>query len=402
MAEPSNRPSAPRSLYHKEKATARPRMPPAPTGAPVPAANAPPPRKKEYQPGVQHLIENLRRFGIVFGSMIVLLALTIVAIRIIWAAKDRESDRQRTAGQLQELDPSRAAEPEQPAKPNSGTNGPGPRPTELDTERIRRAIFLAKHAQSLEEGGSLQEAIERYSEALEVWPHLNAVWGQLGRAYLKKREYSKAQLALEKAVRGSPGAADLMNDLGAALLYQGQIDRAMNLFDAAVEIDPTYDPSIFNLALCHIARNDRIAARASLEQYLRLRPHDSRALREKAFLDAMENQYDAALDALKAGIVESPDWALLFFDAAAVSALMGRMDQAIAYLQKAEPLSSPRAVYQIYREPAFREIRLTELGKEFEHELANRVRDLASEGKDDTAPIHPPGEPLVSTSATPK
>ena len=375
-------------------------MTPPPPTAPAPVSTAPAARKKEYQPGVQLLIENLRRFGFVLGAMVAFLVITMIAVRFIWAAKDRETDRQWAAMRLQEPSPPGMATPEKkPDESPAGVVPAKPLPTELDTERIRRAVFLAKHAQTLEDGGSLPEAIQRYREALEAWPHLNAVWGQLGRAYLKTREFGKAQLALEKAVQGSPGSADMMNDLGASLLYQGQVDRAMNLFEAAVEIDPSYDPSIFNLALCHIARNDRVAARGSLQQFLRLRPSDARALREKAYIDALENQYEAALDALKAAIVEAPDWVLLYFDAAAVSALMGRLDQAIAYLQKAEPLSTPRAVYQIYREPAFREIRLTELGKEFEHELANRVRARMAEGKEEAIDPHPPSEPLFSNSA---
>jgi tetratricopeptide (TPR) repeat protein len=394
MSAPSNaQPAAPRSLYHKERPAARTRS--GTTPQPVPPQPDPAPRRKEAKPGMVHLLRSLRIFGLVFAGMALLLMMSMLALRIIWAIRDRELKTTPQAGLLGSgvvrpappapvsRDPA-TAEPARPAAP------------ELDTERIRRAVFLARHAQALEEGGSLQEAITRYREALEVWPHLSAVWGQLGRAHLKAREFVKAQIALEKAVQGSPATAELMNDLGAALLFQGQIARAIDLFEAAVEIDPAFPPSYFNLALCHMARNDRVAARSSLQHYLRLRPNDARALRELAFLDALEGQHEAALRSLDRAIAESPDWALLYFDYAAVCALMGRMDQAIAFLQKAEPLSNPRAVYQIYREPAFREIRLTELGKEFERDLAQRARARMGE-EAGVIDIQPPSEPLFSS-----
>ncbi|HMP76545.1 MAG TPA: tetratricopeptide repeat protein [Kiritimatiellia bacterium] len=371
---------------------------PQPAAQPYATAPVPPaPRKSEPQPGIQHLLRNLRVFGLVFAGMILLLVISIVVLNTIWSVRDRElSSPARPDLMPTSAPPGRLSLPS--IMETGGVNVAVMRPLELDTERIRRAAFLAKHAQSLEAGGSMAEAIDRYREALDVWPHMNAVWGQLGRAYLRTREFGKAQLALEKAVQGSPGTAELMNDLGAALLYQGQVQRALDLFEAAVEIDPLFAPAQFNLALCHMARNDRVAARQLLQQYLRLKPRDARALRERAFLDALEGQYETALSSLESALREMPDWPLLYFDASAVSALMGRMDQAISFLQKAEPLSSPRAVYQIYREPAFREIRLTELGKEFEHDLANRARSRMAE---EQAPveINPPSEPLFSTEA---
>ncbi len=389
-------PGPPRSLYHKERPSSRPRSTPAPE--PIVPASAKDTRPR-MQPGVEHLLKNLRTFGIVIGGMLLLLIISILALHGVWAVRDRELATDPQPDLLGSGAATGRVETGSTPPPTQGLSLARQATVELDTERIRRAIFLAKHAQALDEAGSLQEAAARYREALDVWPHLSAVWGQLGRVYLKTREFNKAQLALEKAVQGSPGTAELMNDLGAALLYQGQVDRAISLFDAAAEIDPLFPASQFNLALCHMARNDRVAARASLQQYLRLRPRDARALREQAFLDALEAQYDAAIRGLERAMLEAPDWALLYFDAAAVSALMGRLDQAITYLEKAEPLSSPRAVFQIYREPAFREIRLTELGKEFEHELASRARERMNE-QVPAEKLQPPAEPLISVDAT--
>lgn len=390
-------PRPPRSLYHKERPPLRSRADPRhKQPAPIPPT---PSTQRGTPPGKQYLLRSLRTFGIFLIAMVGLLFLSIMALRGIWAMKDREikRDARPTAITQDSVTAAVAA-----STSLTGTALSVQQMPELDTERIRRAVFLSKHAQALEAGGSTTEAIARYREALEVWPYLNDVWAKLGRAYLKTREYNKAQLALEKAVQGSPGTASLMNDLGAALLYQGQIARAMDLFEAAAEIDPSFAPTQFNLALCQLSRNDRPAARASLQVYLRIKPNDARALRELAFLDALEAHYDDALRSLQQALTESPDWPLLYFDAAAVAALMGRMDQAISYLEKAEPLSSPRAVYQIYKEPAFREIRLTELGKEFEHDLAARARERMNE-EIPAAELHPPSEPLLSSkTAEPK
>ncbi len=359
----------------------------------------------EKRPGRSLLFRHLRTLAIAVGGMTALMLLSIAALRGIWAARDRElrassnpvpPPAAATSGAARTSGASGEAE--------SSTSEVGvasaPASLSLDTERIRRAVFLAKHAETLEESGSLAEAIARYQEALDVWPSLNTAWGQLGRAYLKARDFAQAQAALEKALQASPNSADLMNDLGAALLYQGQTARALRLFEAAAEIDPDYALSHFNMALCQLASNDRVAARASLERFLRMKPSDARALREMAYIDAVESHYDAAMASLQKAMVEAPNWALLYFDSAAVAALMGRMEEAIDFLRKAEPLASPRAVYQIYREAAFREIHLTALGKEFEHELAERARKLMSQELPQSE-LHPVSEPLFSETPAP-
>lgn len=384
------------SLYHKERPPVRPRLAPDPMALPDDSSPSPP-RRRGRSPGFTLLMRNLRVLAIFIAGMLLVLAGSIAILRIIWSIRDREFASPPAPERLLPPAPKTARAPDPPS--TAPTTEPGlVASAELDTERIRRAVFLARHAQSLEENGLLQEAITRYREALDVWPHLSAAWAQLGRAHLKAREFAKAQLALERAVQSNPATAELMNDLGAALLYQGQTQRAAKLFEAAMDIDPDFAPSYFNLALTQLALNDHVAARANLQKFLRLRPRDARALREIAFLDALEGQYESALAALDRALAEAPDWPLLYFDYAAVSALMGLMEQAIAFLQKAEPLTSPRVVFQIYREPAFREIRLTELGKSFEHELAQRARERLGEELGQVN-IQPPTEPILSVES---
>lgn len=358
-----------------------------------PVDDATPSRRSSTNPGWELMLANLRRFGAFMGGMVLLLLVSILVLKFLWGVRDRELHSPQIRPP-----PFVAATNESPvmtdtqllAAARQGT-------TELDTELVRRAVFMAKHGQTLVENQKYDEAIVRYREALDIWPYLTSAWGQLGQLYLRTREFAKAQIALEKAVENNPGSAELLNDLGVAFLYQGKIDKAVHLFEAAVEVDPDYAASHFNMALCSLTRNDRVTARGNLSRYLRLKPHDARALRENAFLDAMETHYETAMETLEKALREAPDWPLLYFDAAAVSALMSRPDQAVRYLEKAEPLTSPTVVFKLYQEPAFREIRMTELGKMFEKELASRARERMGENAP-TPELHSPSEPLSSVS----
>ncbi len=377
-------------LYHKEKPPPRPRdtyTPPESLGSEDEATH-----DHRSNPAVKIMLANLHRFGFILGGMVLLMVVSIMVLQMVWAFKDRQA--QTTFTTLPAL-----TEKSNATVSATSSNLVPTAPGDLNTEAIRRAIFLAKHGEALEKGGKIEDAIIRYREALDIWPYLNTAWGQLGRLYLRTRDYPRAQIALGKAVENAPGEADLLNDLGVSYLYQGKVEKARNLFDATIEIDPLYAPSLFNLALCHISRNDRGQARDTLVRYLRLKPDEPRALRELAFLDAMESRYQDAMDSLEKALARSADWPLLYFDAAAVSALMGRPDQAVNYLEKAEPLTDPATVYRLYQEPAFREIRLTELGKMFETELATRARERMGD-QAEPVDVHTPAEPMPSNAST--
>ena len=384
-------------LYHKEKPAPRKRERPVEIQDPeAPAASA---SDHRSNPAMQIMMANVRRFGLVTAGMVLMLVVSVMILRMIWSFRDRRDARRQTTEQA---DPTtvpgrtpKATDPMDQAGKLIETKGAA---VDLNTEAIRRAVFLAKHGEAFEKNGKYDDAVARYREALDIWPYLTSVWSQLGRLYLRMRDYPRAQIALEKAVENNPGEAELLNDLGVSYLYQGKADKARPLFDAAIEIDPQYAPSLFNIALCHISKNDRGQARDSMVRYLQLTPDDPRALREVAFLDALESRYEDAMDALEKALARSADWPLLYFDAAAVSALMGRPDQAVRYLEKVEPLTDPATVYQLYQEPAFREIRLTELGKMFEQELAKRARERVAE-KAEQVEVHAPTEPIYSSTA---
>lgn len=383
-------------LYHKVKAPPRPRE--RSSGESVGQTEPEFERDNRTTPAMKYMMANLRRLGYVAGGMVLLLVVSTAVLRMVWAHKDRQVRQpySKPASVPAHVEPTATGAT---ARAENKAADPTPTSADLNTETLRRAVFLSKHGEALEKAGNYTEAVNRYREALDIWPYLTTVWGQLGRLYLRQRDFPRAQIALEKAVENNPGEADLLNDLGVSYLYQGKIQKARDVFDAAMEVDPLFAPSLFNIALCYINQNDAGHARDHLVRYLRQKPNDPRALRELAFLDALDKRYEEAMDGLENALSYAADWPLLYFDAAAVSALMGRPDQAVNYLEKVEPLTDPATVYRLYQEPAFREIRLTELGKMFEQELAKRARERVGEAGA-TTEIHASSEPISSSSLT--
>jgi tetratricopeptide (TPR) repeat protein len=345
------------------------------------------------------LFVNLRTFLIVGAGMSVFFALAMFTSIRAWRLKEARATSTKPAtaqdsearGRRRIKDPTRLENAEWGRR--AGSAG------QSDTDAIHAALLLAKRADALVESGETREAIDLYTEALTVWPHLTAARIKLGRLFLTMRDYIRAQEYLEAAVDNDPGSPDLINDLGVSYFHQRRITTAMKQFKSAVQIDDRFAPAYFNLALCHLSMADQNSARDYLHKYLLLVPDDTRALKQKAFLDATDGDYTNAMTTLQQAISIDSNWPSLRFDAAATAALMGRGGDAIVHLQKAETLASPSAVYLVYQQPAFREVRLSEQGRAYLKDLVERARERAGV-KETYNPLRDVIEPVLSNPPT--
>lgn len=400
------------NLYHKEAPVPRSRMRDDSAGKPpllsIQIGGKPHKRRPTRSNPFQQVFKsNLKRLLMVGGLMTLLIIIALQIVSNLGAMRDRKNNpipgplRVSVNGTLEPVTTGKVLTGRTLTTPvqRAGTNNSiAPNTSRIDTEALRKAAYIAKKAKSFEDAGDLDKAIQNYREALEVWPYQPAIWAQLGRCYLKQKDYWHSQVALEKAVEGRPDAADVLNDLGVAYLWQdGKLNEAMRMFQTASDVDPTYAPIYFNKALAFLAKNDSAKAREALDQFLRMKPEDPRGLRERACMRAKEGHREEALEELERAISQAPEWPLLYFDAAAITALLGQFDTSIRYLEKAEPLAGPASVYKLYQEPAFATLRLSELGKVFEKKLADDARELLNQKE---APLPTTSEPILSNPRT--
>ena len=328
--------------------------------------------------GHKHFMSSLRNAGMVFLLMGALLGIAVFTLnQIERIQKNRNADLVKNATIAEAppmtvplgpdiLDPT----PEGEDLPEATLNDEA---TELDIEAIRRAVFLAKRGDAVLSTDQ-EAAIGYYRQALESWPFLGDVWAKLGDAYNRIENYPLAQTALQRAARIQGDNPKVLADLGISLLYQNRVARALEFFEAARQIDGRSEKVYLYIALCHIAQEDYGLAEEGLNEYLKFAPNDAQALKEKAFLEAKRGRYDLALTSIKKAIAETPDWEELYWDAAGVCALIGRLEDAIRFLERGEAFTSPDVAYKIYQQSVFQPVRFSELGRIYEQEVAERAR----------------------------
>ena len=86
----------------------------------------------------------------------------------------------------------------------------------------------------------------------------------LGRAYYLKKDYGLAETYLTQVVESNPSFADVYNMLGVVYHDQGQYQKALRAFEAALRINPGDTDAALNLAVTY---NDTGKYREAQETY---------------------------------------------------------------------------------------------------------------------------------------
>ena len=96
----------------------------------------------------------------------------------------------------------------------------------------------------------LDEAISEFELAIQYNPHYGEAYLNLGEAYLRRGGLSEAEQYLRKGVQAVSIYADMWQKLGRVHSVQGQYKKAVDAFQNALKINPSYDEAHFAMAMC--------------------------------------------------------------------------------------------------------------------------------------------------------
>lgn len=197
----------------------------------------------------------------------------------------------------------------------------------LDLARVERAqgdaaaaehrlsAALAAHPQALPVRLALAATLagaRAFGEArtvLEAAPHAATqptVQFALARVALAQGDLRQANGALDRAIGARPGDAALVEDAGALLMQANHYGAALARFTQATHLQPGNALYWLNSARAQLALNRPAAARASLAQAGRLKPHWLPVVGTLAMIDLREHHPHAALAGVEALIKREP------------------------------------------------------------------------------------------------
>lgn len=129
--------------------------------------------------------------------------------------------------------------------------------------------------------GDMESAIGSFKDCLQLNENFQPAIEKLLQAYKETGQLGTAINLLEKRIKNKPSAADY-NTLGIHYYRQGEVDRAIDAFKSAVDLDPFHKASKHNLhqlfrekAFYALKNKDFTSAIAFFEKIIQLNPLDS-------------------------------------------------------------------------------------------------------------------------------
>jgi tetratricopeptide (TPR) repeat protein len=216
--------------------------------------------------------------------------------------------------------------------------------TEAAPEHLPYYVQLAS---MLELAGRSDVAIGHYRRLLTRRPEMAAAHFNIALLYKKNKRYKEAIAAYEEAARlGISGVQEVWSNLGVLYSEMHQPERAAEMFERALAVDPEYLPAMFNRAGLHEEVGQKEEA---IELYRRIRTLDPEhwgALARIACASRVESADDGIVETLKSAIEETKDDRLareeLLFALGKSLDDLGRYDEAFAAYRSANELGKLR------------------------------------------------------------
>jgi len=216
------------------------------------------------------------------------------------------------------------------------------------TETVPDQLYYYVRLAALLEGlGRLDAAISHYQRLLQRRPDYAAAHFNLALLYRNDRRYTESLDAYAAAIRhGIDNVQEVWSNMGVVYSELRSGDKARDMYQRALEVDPEYIPALFNLAgLCE-ERGDRQQALDLYKKILDLNPRHWDALARLAYSGQVADENTGLIDTLRDATVKAREDPVaregLFFALGKVLDDLDRYDEAFAAYRSANALGKSR------------------------------------------------------------
>jgi tetratricopeptide (TPR) repeat protein len=225
--------------------------------------------------------------------------------------------------------------------------------------------------------GQRAESLEQLREAVRLRPDSAAAYNSLGMALSRFLETAAAREAFESAIRLQPDLSSAHVNLSMILAQMGEQDLALQHLDQAIRIqgqDPAAARSCYLRAEIHRERNEVEAARADLEQAVRLRPDFAVAWSELGVVRRALLDDAGSLPALRRAVELDPKDATAQLRLGSEYLRAGQPREAIPHLQQALLVNPDNRAVLYNLQRALREGGRIQEAKKVEARMAELLR----------------------------
>ena len=152
----------------------------------------------------------------------------------------------------------------------------------VDARMLRADLMAAEDAFAK---GDYDSAIINYRAVLLRAPAMTLVSLQIGNAYRRKKDNTKAAEAFEAVLKTEPANTAALYDLAEIRRDEGQLDQARDLYQKAVASEPLWTKPLLRLAMIANERGDTAAAVAQLKNVIAVDAESAEAITAQTLLN---------------------------------------------------------------------------------------------------------------------
>jgi protein O-GlcNAc transferase len=195
--------------------------------------------------------------------------------------------------------------------------------------------------------GDLQGALNAFSTAIKHKPDYAGAYYNIGNALLGNRQFDEAVTNYRRALEIQPDYAEVHCSLGVALKELGQLDDAVACFQRALKIKPDLIEAHFNLGLALQGLGKREGAVASFRRTVELRPDFAEAYSNLGFVLLDIGQHEEAVASYRRALEIKPDLAVAHNNLGAALKEQGKLNEAEASYRRALEIEPNNAIYRV-------------------------------------------------------
>lgn len=121
----------------------------------------------------------------------------------------------------------------------------------------------------------IQNSIQAFSKAIELYPSYSDAYGQRGLAYYRLNQMEAALADYKKAVQFNPGNANALSNMGSLYFQQKEYQNAKIAFERAIKVNPNHVDALANYASTLGTLGDYNSAITYFKKAVNLKPTEA-------------------------------------------------------------------------------------------------------------------------------
>ncbi len=128
------------------------------------------------------------------------------------------------------------------------------------------ALMLFERGNAYAQAGNYEDAIQDFSNAIDIAPHFADAYNSRGRALGRMGKHEQAIGDFTQTISLDPGNANVYADRGVAYGSLGQHAQAISDFTYAITLNPNFAGAYYNRAIAYFIEKNCEKARKDLHQ----------------------------------------------------------------------------------------------------------------------------------------